>query len=300
MLEFKNVEIEDKSWVDEILSEHQCPSMEYNFTTFFIWQKIYNTKIAEKDGWLFSKAGKDEDNMLFLFPVGKGDIKDGLSILEDYCMAENVPMNFHSLSLEQCEILEMLYPKRYKFSENRDGFDYIYEREALSTLRGKKLSAKRNHINRFEENNPDWSYEKMNSENIRDAIFMHNEWCEASDCHSEEGLFEESCAVRRAFKYFDELELSGGILRAGGRVVAFSIGDRLNDETFLVHIEKAFADIQGAYPMINKQFVINNCEGYKYIDREDDAGDEGLRRAKLSYRPYKMAEKYVAEEVRQQ
>ena len=125
---------------------------------------------------------------------------------------------------------------------------------------------------------------------------MHDAWCEFSNCQHEEGLLEESCAVRRALEYFEELKLSGGAIKIKDGICAFSIGDRLNSDTFLVHIEKAFSDVQGAYPMINKQFVIHNCEDYKFVNREEDTGDEGLRKAKLSYQPYEILKKYNARE----
>ena len=123
---------------------------------------------------------------------------------------------------------------------------------------------------------------------------MNLKWCAAADCKNDPGLQEESCAVKQAFRYFFDLGLDGGLLRAQDEVVAFSMGDRLNEQTYLVHIEKAFADINGAYPMLNKHFVLAHTQGYQYVDREDDAGDEGLRKAKLSYRPAIIAEKYRA------
>ena len=294
MLIFKKVEISDKEWVDEILKKSDCPSLEYNFTTLFIWQKIYNIEIARKNDWLFVKSGKKKQS--FLFPVGSGDAGEALNELEEYSRQNNMAMDFYSLSKKGCEFLENQYPGRYTFTEKRDTFDYVYTSESLATLSGKKLSSKRNHINRFIENNPDWVYEEIDSSNIAEAATMHSLWCDKAECDSDESLAEETCAVKRAFKYYSELGLSGGILRTDGKVVAFTMGDELNESTFLVHIEKAYAEVQGAYPMINKQFVINNCQGYDYINREDDTGDEGLRKAKLSYRPVMLVEKYTAEE----
>ena len=113
-------------------------------------------------------------------------------------------------------------------------------------------------------------------------------------CISE--VIDTSPTVKKALKYYHELQLSGGLIRANGQVVAFSLGDRLNDKTFLVHIEKAFANITGAYQIINREFVLNNCMDYEFVNREDDTGDESLRKAKLSYRPYEIVKKYVAKE----
>ena len=127
---------------------------------------------------------------------------------------------------------------------------------------------------------------------------MHELWCQMQDMEERKGLKEESEAVKLALENFGKLELTGGLIRTEGKVVAFSVGDRLNDSTFLVHIEKAFSDINGAYPIINREFVRHNCLDFKYVNREDDAADEGLRRAKLSYHPYEIIKKYTAKEIK--
>ena len=104
------------------------------------------------------------------------------------------------------------------------------------------------------------------------------------------------CVTLNSLRLFKELKLTGGVLRIGGEVVAFTIGEPVKADTFVVHIEKAYADIQGAYPMINQQFVLNECGDYQYINREDDTGAEGLRKAKLSYRPVFFVEKGIVKE----
>ena len=293
MKDFKPVEISDREKVIKLLDNFDCPTLEYNFTTMFIWQKIYGIEICEHNGFLHERTG---DNV-FLFPAGKGDIKKETDFIIDISSKTGKALRFFSLSPLHKEFLEANYPGRFSFEEIRNSEDYIYTSESLRTLAGKKLSSKRNHINRFIENNPEWRYEAFNDINIAEAVNMHDKWCEGANCDGSESLQEETCAVKRAFKYYNELGLSGGVLRIDSGVCAFSMGDRLNNSTFLVHIEKAFADIQGAYPMINKQFVINNCDGYEFVNREDDTGDEGLRKAKLSYCPYKLMSKYKAVEV---
>ncbi len=293
MDKFKSVEIGDKVWADRILNEYSCPSLEYNFTTLFIWSDIYATKIREHEGCLLVRFGKKE-NKIFLFPAGNKNIDSALEwIFEN---SKGIPVRFGGLVEEQVQFLEKKYPGKFEFTEDRNMSDYIYTTQSLITLTGKKLSSKRNHINRFLENNPDWSYEAITEENISLVDKMHDEWCEMMESDKKAGLDDERLAVKKALKYFNELELSGGILKSKNKIVAFSIGDRLNDKTFIVHIEKAFHDIQGAYPMINKQYVIHNCEAYEFVNREEDAGDEGLRKAKLSYNPHTILKKFNAVE----
>ncbi len=294
MLKFHTPTIKDKNAVDAIFLAYACPTLEYNFTTIYIWKQIFKTEICIENGTFYCKSGTDKPS--FLYPVGMEDENSALMKLNDYAKQNSIILRFHSLSKAQKETLEALWPGRFDFNEVRDAGDYIYDAESLRTLKGKKLAAKRNHINRFLENHPDWTYEHINASNISEVSAMHDAWCSISACEEDKSLAQETCAVRCALKNYDALKLDGGLIRTNGKVVAFSIGDRLNEKTYLVHIEKAFADIQGAYPMINQQFLLNNADGYVYINREDDAGDEGLRKAKLSYRPIEIAVKFVATE----
>jgi hypothetical protein len=130
------------------------------------------------------------------------------------------------------------------------------------------------------KNNPDWVYEKITRENIGEAWKMNMEWCRRNGCEDTSSLQREACAVRSAFEHYFELELTGGLLRTQGKIVAFTFGSPVTKDTFDVHVEKAFADVQGAYPMINQQFVLNELGDFEYVNREEDLGDEGLRRAK--------------------
>lgn len=294
-IELRQITLLDRDWISRLVQSVSGTTLEYNFTTAFIWRDIYQFRVAEHDEFLLLASGREKP--AFLYPCGTGDKKAVLDLVLGYFAQIGQPAVFYSVSAAGKAELEQLYPGCFSFTHNRDSADYIYEAESLRTLAGKKLSAKRNHINRFVEAYPDWSYERITAGNIDAVYAMNQRWCSMADCKKDPGLREESCAVEQAFRHFFDLGLDGGLLRAGGEVVAYSMGDRLNCDTYLVHIEKAFADIQGAYPMINKQFVLHNCEGYCYIDREDDAGDAGLRKAKLSYRPAHIAEKYTARQV---
>lgn len=292
MLEFSDITIEDKAWFDEYVINYGYATLEYNFTTAFIWRQIFNIKVCQSDGCLVNFA--DNKKPSFLYPCGVGDKKSVIDKLFSYTKERQIPLVFHSVSERAKQELETMYPDKFEFIFDRDAGDYIYDAQSLMTLQGKKLSSKRNHINRFEQTYQNWKYEPITKENIDEAYEMNLKWCDLSDCQNDKGLRDEACAVEQAFNHFFDLKLDGGLLRADGQVVAFSMGDRLDKDTYLVHIEKAFADINGAYPMINKQFVINNASEYKYVNREDDAGSEGLRRAKLSYKPVDIVKKYRA------
>jgi hypothetical protein len=126
----------------------------------------------------------------------------------------------------------------------------------------------------------------------RDACFdMALEWRRENECETNSEKRAEICVTLNSLRLFEELGLKGGVLKIDEKVAAFTVGEEVAPDTFVVHIEKAYAEIQGAYPMINQQFVQHECETYQYINREEDTGSEGLRKAKLSYRPVFMVEK---------
>ena len=137
-----------------------------------------------------------------------------------------------------------------------------------------------------------WSYEKITVDNINECEELLKDWCRFNKCQEDDSKADESCAAMKTLKHFFDLDLKGGILKQNGKTVAYTIGEDIGNSTFAVHFEKAYADIQGAYPAINQLFVQNETEGYKYINREEDVGSEGLRKAKLSYHPAFLLEKF--------
>lgn len=289
MQELKEITLEDKSWIQEILNKCYYMSCEYSFGNHFIWKKSYNVKIANINGF-YVAASQDENGLSFLYPAGEGDIKPVIEELMEYSKSKGYKFHMHSLPEEKKDELLNLFPGKFKIEENRDLADYIYKSEDLINLKGKKFHGKRNHIARFKENN--WSFEPITENNIAECLEMNKKWCVINNCESDESKTEEFCAVTRSLKYFKELNFFGGLLRVDGKVVAFTIAERLNSNTAVVHIEKAFSDIQGAYPMINREFVANMASEYEFINREEDLGVEGLRKAKLSYRPAILLKKY--------
>lgn len=204
--------------------------------------------------------------------------------------------------------LEEEFPDRFTFEPDRDAFDYLYSVEKLAELSGKKLHAKRNHINRFCENLPDWEFEPLTADNRTECRAMEEAWLSAKlnrvEGERQSQLLREHDAVCDGLEHLEKLGLSGGLIRAGGRVVAFSLGSRLGRDVYDVHFEKAFDDIQGAYSAINREmarYVRKRYPEVVWIDREDDMGLEGLRKAKLSYHPSRLAEKFtVTERIEQE
>ncbi len=286
------VSLEDKNWINEILSEVDFYTCEYPFGNIFSYGAKMLIQVGNIDGCLVTKCVYD-DYVMYCCPIGKGDMKKATEfILED---AKNDGRDFEifGISPESAEFLSKTFPDVFDISLERDTFDYIYLSEDLINLSGKKYQPKRNHISFFMRNT-NWSYERITKENIPECLEMSKIWLEGALEEYREDLEAELKIINRVFDNYDELGYVGGLLRADGRVIAYTMGEPASKDMFCVHIEKAFSDIRGAYPMINQQFVKNELSGYKYINREDDTGAENLRKAKLSYYPAILAEKYEA------
>ncbi|NLX83599.1 MAG: DUF2156 domain-containing protein [Clostridiales bacterium] len=277
---------------ERLLRHGHRGALEYNFTSNFIWREIYKLQFSQFQGNLIIMSNEEEPT--FIFPSGVQDVTPIVRAIYDHVSARKQKLVFNTLLEEDRVKLAAAFPGKFLIEPIRDAYDYLYEADRLITLTGKKLSAKRNHINRFKAMNTDWSYENITPDNIDEAHEMSLIWCKLAGCTENADLFDESCAVEQAFNHFFDLGLTGGILRADGKIIAFAMGQPLNENTYLIHIEKAFHDIQGAYQLINQQFAEANCKDFQYINREDDAGDEGLRRAKLSYYPADLVVKYKA------
>lgn len=298
MLEFKEITLADKQWMDPLLKMSNFNSEEYSFTFMYIWRNIFKYTAARMGDYLIIKSARDTHPPSYLFPAGSGDIAPVIEALREDADKNQAEFVFHTVLEPSVKLLETLYPDRFVFLPLTDYFDYVYDAQSLITLGGKKLHSKRNHINRFRQNCPDWAYEPITQDNLPEVIAMNDEWSKINGVEADKSYLEESSSVREAIHSFFSLGLDGGLIRAGGRVVAFSMGDALNSDTYLVHIEKAYSDIQGAYAAINQEFAAHNCQNFLYINREDDSGEEGLRKAKQSYRPVFQVEKYGAKMLR--
>ena len=291
MPDFKPIEISDKEWVDQLLRYSDYRGSEYCFTNLFIWDSVYESLIARFKDFVLIRSG-NKGSYKYLYPAGSGDKREVLEIIIADAQSNSSSLSLIGLSPEAKEELETIMPGRFEFTPYRDSFDYIYESEKLISLSGKKLQSKRNHINFF-KNTYNWSYEELTAEAIPEVAQFNTKWCKEADCNKHKTLGLEICAVKKCLDNYPELNISGGILRVEGEIVAYTIGERINSDTAIVHIEKALTSFRGAYPMINREFAERIASDFLYINREDDIGDLGLRNAKESYHPHFMLEKYI-------
>lgn len=296
-INFRKKELEDKDLISGYFWKYPSRSCERTFTNSYLWKRFYPVTFAIVEDVLVFKNER-KDGLAFSFPAGAPEnIKKAIEVLDQYSKERGSKLRFYHVTPENFAMLEEWYPGRFQIEYNEDVADYIYESEKLATLAGKKLHAKRNHINKFKQTYEGrWSYETITRDNIEECFQMALKWRNENGCEDDEEKNAEICVTLNSLRLYKELELVGGLLRLDGEIIAFTIGEPICEDTFVVHIEKAFANIQGAYPMINQQFVEHECMKYKYINREEDTGSEGLRKAKRSYRPVFMVEKGIVTE----
>ncbi len=293
-LQFTKISVEDRQWMTRRMEEEQPEACEYTFVNNFIWRRAYDVEVAQVKGCGLIRY-RDFNGYCYSYPFGGGDKRAVIELLLNHCREEGRKLHFCPLTDRYRQELLKWFPGQFEICSDRDDFDYVYLREDLASLKGKRYHGKRNHIARFKDGE-DWNYEPLTVENLEECRRMQREWLTYKEDKLSEGVDEEAAALEEAFTHFEEFHLVGGLVRKGGRVVAFTVAEPLNEETMVIHFEKAYPDLQGAYPMINQQFILHECENYKYINREEDVGDMGLRKAKLSYYPEILLKKYCAAE----
>nr|WP_297176634.1 phosphatidylglycerol lysyltransferase domain-containing protein [uncultured Agathobaculum sp.] len=297
MLVFREITLEDKAAVEACGSHYLYHLCERCFVDLFMWRSHYNTQICFLDGFLLVKMTPlDGGHDCYLAPVGEGDLGAALDALEQDAAARGIPFTVVSVAEPMIARIEAVRPGKFVFShDSEDGDDYIYLAEKLRTLSGKKLQSKRNLVNRFQAAYEGrWRYEDMCKDNLKDAFGYHIRWCNQNGCAQNRDFQGETCAIVQALHNFDALDLRGGLLWLDDEVIAFTFGCKAEPDMMVVQIEKADHTIPGAYQMINQQFVLRNCDDVQYVNREEDLGLEGLRKAKKSYYPAMRGIKYTA------
>lgn len=292
VLNFKKVEISDREQAMALLRGSNFRGCDYTFGNSFVWSGIYNVEHCFAEGFYFRKSGYGK-KITFTYPAGRDDARRAVELMSEYCAELGTELRI-TANKEMIDKLAAVYPEA-SIEPNRDIFDYVYLAEDLESLKGKRYHGKRNHLNRFYEN--DWSFEPLTADNIEECRAMNKLWREENvgECRltkDDKEKLDELCVVEISLDHFNELGYVGGVLRVNGEVQAFTFGEPSSDDCFVVHVEKALRQYQGAYTAVNREFVKSLGGRYKYINREDDTGSENLRKAKLSYYPAFMEEKF--------
>ncbi len=294
MIEFQRLTLAQREAYNQILFSAPFRGCEYSFANLFLWGK---QQVAFRHGCVAFFA-HFYGRSVYPYPIGNGDRRLVLEeILED-ARQRGIPCRITGMTQADAQELESWFPGAFHIRPNRDGADYVYDIQDLADLRGRKFQKKRNHFNRFQAAHPEYTVVPITGENLAQAEQMAKQWyARRKETDPEGDYFLESVAMDRVFRSYEELGMEGLLLMEGDRVLALTMGSPMGPETFDIHFEKAREDVDGAYNAINCEFARYLRGKYpqlRFLDREDDMGLEGLRKAKLSYNPAWLQEKFTA------
>ena len=290
---FRPVTAADADVLRSFTMESKCMNCDMNVANLCSWQFLYHTEWAIVENFLVLRFMTD-GMVTYMKPIGKGDLKPVLELL--IADARSLGDSFRMACVCPCAqaLMDESMPDAFTYSVDRSRADYLYLREKLVTLSGKKLQPKRNHISKFKRTYPNYEYRPLTKELVDDCIRLGKEWCKTNDSLMQRAMQAEQHMIDYALHHIEELQIVGGTLFVDDKLVAFTFGARINAEAFDVCVEKADTTYEGAYAMINNEFVSRLPEDIIYINREEDLGLEGLRKAKMSYQPDLIMDKMTA------
>ena len=291
MLDFQPLTLQHIGLLRDYFRKHPSRICDSTVGGTFLWRDYFRTEFAQQDGSLFLRSRMpDSGGIIYSVPM-EGDGKAALLTLEAYCRAEGHPLILSTVAEEDLPLIRALWPDA-RVETIPEWADYLYLADDLKELAGKKYATQRNHISKFNRLYPEWRFSPITPDNLGEVQAFFAWFAEVNEKESETYKEDERKAAE-ALAHFAEYGFSGGAVWADDKIVAMALGEVLGD-TLYVHIEKADVRYHGAYQMIVREFARYACtDGVQYINREDDAGDEGLRKSKLSWRPCRLLDKYL-------
>lgn len=297
MFDFRKISLSDKDRVKEALAVSDFRGCEYSFANNCSWHRLADTVVCFEEGFYIPCSFYGGEPVITL-PSGAGRDDKGreryislFAQLRKYVEDQGKIFRLGSVTEQDLSWISECYGGSFEAEFSRDYSDYIYSVRELTELRGSRFHGKRNHIKRFKET--EWSYSRMTPEDFDSCIAFASEGYAGSGKYDDRSAALEQLAIHTFFENYEAFGLCGGVLRQSGRLVGFTLGERLNSDTFVVHVEKALPQVQGAYPTLCNEFLKAEAQGLEYVNREEDLGIEGLRRSKLSYHPEFLLDKYT-------
>lgn len=294
---FQPITLDVKPKIDRYTKPWALGCSDLSFANLFIWGADGKMEYAERNHVLYIKLHFEGVPLYLWAPIpeygAEVDYRQAVLAGIAYMRKMGVEPTYRSVWTPFRDKMLAACPELFSVPTDI-AWDYVYERESLATLKGKKLHGKRNHINKFLARYPDYEYKKLDASMIEDCIALYQKWsAEKEDQDSKMDLYDECRSVVLALHHMDALGLTGGAIFIKGELCAFTVGERLHPDMQLIHIEKADTAYDGLYPMINRQYILHECADVEWINREEDMGIAGMRKAKRSYHPARMIEKHM-------
>ncbi len=289
-MQFFDIDIGTKDIIKDFFHAQRIEASDMLFGNLYIWHFSRTIKYALIDDCLVVWTKFPSESYPFIFfPLGRGNRKVAIEKMKEYFLDNKMPFCIRSLEPYQSAELENLFPNSFEIAPNRDRFDYLYNIDELIALSGRTLHKKKNHLNRFFKLYPNFSYERVDSSNTLEVLEAYGAWFEEGE--KSDGLRNEMLGIEASLRNFSALDMKGAIIRIDGKIAAFSLAEQINDDSVVIHIEKGNTFYEGIFQAINQQFLKNDFAHLRFVNREEDLGIEGLRKAKMSYKPLRFIEK---------
>lgn len=291
MLDFKLIEKSDISEFKKYYDYNTALGCDLNVLNAYLWRNEYNIKFAVFEQTLVKAYFNDDDTVWgYCMPSGKS-VRSALYAIMDDAKERGISPFIVMLTTGQRGMLESTFPSRFEYTRSPENQDYIYVTEELVTLAGKKFHAKRNHISKFYKTYSDAHFETLSNSNKADALKVVEEWCKENSI--DINGYEEANVIKEALEIGDDFDMKGALLYVDKKPVAMTLGSEISPMIFDINFEKALREYDGVYSVINNEFA-KLLTSYKYINREEDMGLEGLRKSKLSYNPLIILDRFNA------
>jgi len=291
---FRPIVLEDKALLPEYLEAFQPQISEYTFANLYVWRKSDRTLLSRRGDVVLVKVLKCPDEReVLLPPLGSKDVPGAVSeLIGDLGKGERLPA-VYGVSKDQAEAMAKI---GFSAKLDRDNSDYVYLVKDLIELPGTRFHSKRQAMKRCLSEHK-CEYVPITPDIVELCLQLQEEWCNLVNCNESKGLREEDQAIKETFLHYGDLKVFGAAVSVDGGIQAFTVGEKLNKDTAVIHFEKANPKIRGLYQVINQWFCKNAFAGFMYVNREQDLGEPGIRRAKEGYHPHHMVEKYIAEQA---
>lgn len=291
MITLEEISLDKKELINSFLTQKCTQNSEFTFTNLFMWRKSYDIRYAIIDGMFCVMPQHTGGPRSATFPLGTGNPKPVIEKLLVWFKERGEEPLIRLYNDEAVSELEEMFPGKFLITEDVGSFDYVYSTEELIQLSGKKFHTKKNHVNKFKRLY-DYEYQRLTLSDRAEVEEMYNRWYDNKE--DIPGLTEEREAVMELLKNWGHLDITGACLRVDGKMAAFSFGEPLCCNMAVIHLEHADMEYEGSFAAMNQMFLENEWADFPYVNREEDMGLEGMRRAKLSYRPIFQVKKYVA------
>lgn len=293
-LDFKPLEKENLPVVTPYFSTQTDRFCDWTVGAAFMWRHFFRCRYVITADCLLFQVRHTDGQDYFTYPLGTGDHRAALALLEEHCTATGEPLQFTTVSPADSARLTARYGEQTQVLPQRDYFDYLYERESLATFAGRRYSRLRNHIHQFEKKCPHWQYRALSPQDLPAVEAFLDATVARKEADGPFSPMEQTDidGTRELLPLLHELGMNGGVLTDGENMVAFCIGEPLGD-TLYVHVEKGDTRYDGAYQLLVREYAAHCDPSIRYINREDDAGDHGLHRSKMAYRPCALLEKNI-------